>query len=81
MAGVLAAASVTWVLLSVSGYAPVAEAQDETGTCPGGQEVDTFTGTGNQTSDTFETTTNSFRVTYDLQATNQDAAVEPSLLS
>ncbi len=49
-----------------------AQAQQETGTCPNARLIDEFTGTGSQETDTFETTTNSFRITYNLEAIEED---------
>lgn len=62
-----------WILAGK--FEPRAEAQSETGTCPGAQEIDTFTGTGDQTSDTFETTTDSFRITYEATSTEDDPSL------
>lgn len=60
-----------------------AQAQQQTGTCPNAQLIDQFTGTGSQESDTFETNTDSFRITYDLEATEEDPTgggnLEPQL--
>ncbi len=58
-----------------------AQAQQETGTCPNARLIDEFRGTGAQETDTFDTTTNSFRITYELRATEDLRRVDitPSL--
>ncbi len=74
----VALAASLWFSLSMS-----AQAQQQTGTCPNAQLIDQFTGTGSQESDTFETNTDSFRITYDLEATEEDptggGSLEPQL--
>lgn len=70
------------LVLVVSDFFQVG-AQEETGTCPDAQLIDEFTGTGSQESDTFETNTDSFRITYELEATEEDPTgggnLEPQL--
>jgi len=74
----VALAALLWFSLSMR-----TQAQGQTGTCPNAQLIDEFTGTGSQESDTFETNTDSFRITYDLEATEEDPTgggnLEPQL--
>jgi hypothetical protein len=74
----VALAALLWFSFSMR-----AQAQRQTGTCPNAQLIDEFTGTGSQESDTFETNTDSFRITYDLEATDEDPTgggnLEPQL--
>jgi hypothetical protein len=74
----VALAALLWLSLSIR-----AQAQGQTSTCPNAQLIDEFTGTRSQESDTFETNTDSFRITYDLEATEEDPTgggnLEPQL--
>lgn len=70
---VLAALSVTFMLFSPH---LVSAQNGQSGSCPGAQVVDTFSGSGNQTTPVFETTGESFRVSFDSTPT-----AEPELAS
>jgi hypothetical protein len=49
----------------------VSAQDDEDGSCPGAQVVNTFSGTGNQTTPVFETQGESFRISFDATNTRE----------